>query len=194
MFDTLCFDVDHSGNLSIYIDEVNMHHKIHLRDDPRISSVIFFEEHLVLAAYIKTIRKSTDPREPVGANKAGGMSASAKLEAFKAVKSLEELTGKDTIFAPEELLILRVFDRVKVRVDTTIEFPLDIKCTLLFGKDDLDEYQQLLAEQEARQKAVTTVDSKATGSLDSSNRNQNGAASGILQISAVEAESLDAEV
>lgn len=46
------FDMDASGNISVYIDEVNLHHKIKLRDDPRIDSVIFFEEEMVMVAHI----------------------------------------------------------------------------------------------------------------------------------------------
>lgn len=53
VFDTLLFDMDHSGTISIYIDEVNMHHKIRIRDDSRIDSVLFFEEEFVLVAHIK---------------------------------------------------------------------------------------------------------------------------------------------
>lgn len=41
------------GSISIYIDEVNMHHKIKLRDDPRIDSVIYFEDQLTLVAHLK---------------------------------------------------------------------------------------------------------------------------------------------
>jgi len=33
-------------------------------------------------------------------------------------------------------LKLKIFDRVKIRVDTTTEFPLDIKATLMFSKED----------------------------------------------------------
>ena len=61
------------------------------------------------------------------------------------MKSLGDLKN----FAPEEVLVFRIFDKVKVRVDTTTEFPLDIKCTLLFGPEDLQDYQKLAAEQEA---------------------------------------------
>jgi hypothetical protein len=53
VFETLLFDMDQSGNITVYIDEVNMHHKIRLRDDPRIDSVVFFDEQLVLVAHLK---------------------------------------------------------------------------------------------------------------------------------------------
>jgi len=52
VFETLLFDMDH-GSISIYIDEVNMHHKLRLRDDQRIDSVLFFEEGLVIVAHVK---------------------------------------------------------------------------------------------------------------------------------------------
>lgn len=139
--------MDATGNISIYIDEVNMHHKVHLRDDPRIDSVIFFEEQLIIAAHVKQIKKPS--------REAGDESSSSnKLEAFKLVKSIQELDGPNSKFAPEELLIFRIFDKVKVRVDTTTEFPLDIKCSLIFGPEDLVEYQRLFSEQEAAKQTV----------------------------------------
>jgi hypothetical protein len=51
VYDTLLFDMD-QGSISIYIDEINMHHKIRLRDDPRIDSVVYFEEHLAVVAHV----------------------------------------------------------------------------------------------------------------------------------------------
>lgn len=138
VFETLLFDLDQSGNISIYIDEVNMHHKIHLRDDPRINSVIFFEEQLIIAAHLKTAKKQS--RENGEQQKRPQQLAGDRLEAFKQVKSVEEIVGKESLFAPEEVLVFRIFDKVKVRVDTTTEFPLDIKCTLVFGPEDLEEY------------------------------------------------------
>jgi hypothetical protein len=52
VFETLLFDMD-QGSISIYIDEVNMHQKLRLRDDPRIDSVMFFEEQLTIVAHLK---------------------------------------------------------------------------------------------------------------------------------------------
>lgn len=52
VFETLLFDMDQTS-ISIYIDEINMHHKIRLRDDPRIDSVVYFEEHLAVIAHVK---------------------------------------------------------------------------------------------------------------------------------------------
>jgi hypothetical protein len=57
VFETLLFDIDRSGTISIYIEEVNMHHKIKIRDDPRIDSIVFFEDELVLVAHIKQYNK-----------------------------------------------------------------------------------------------------------------------------------------
>ena len=121
VFETLLFDIDRSGTISIYIEEVNMHHKIKIRDDPRIDSIVFFEDELVLVAHIKQYNKKNG----------------AALENFKSIQSLEGFLGEKSIFAPEEVLIFKIFDKIKVRVDTTTEFPLDIKCTLVFGIEDL---------------------------------------------------------
>jgi hypothetical protein len=48
------------------------------------------------------------------------------------------------------LLVFKIFDKVKVRVDTTTEFPLDISCTLVFGEEDLKDFDKLMLEQEAQ--------------------------------------------
>jgi hypothetical protein len=52
-FETLLFDMDPVGIILVYIDEINLHHKVRLRDDPRIDSVIFFDEEMVMVAHIK---------------------------------------------------------------------------------------------------------------------------------------------
>ena len=104
-----------------------MHHKLHLRDDPRIDSVIFFEDNLVLAAHLKQFKK----------NDAKGISESKsdRLEAFKKVKSLEQIIGSKSEFKADEILLFRIFDRVNVKVDTTEDFPLDITCTLVLNNE-----------------------------------------------------------
>lgn len=108
VFETLLFDMD-QGSISIYIDEVNMHHKLRLRDDPRIDSVIFFEEHLTLVAHLKGAKAHKDQE--------------AKRDKFKKAKTIAEIHEQ---FSSDEFLILRIFDKIKVKVDTTTEFPLDI--------------------------------------------------------------------
>jgi len=67
--------MDH-GSISIYLDEINMHHKIKIRDDSRVESVIFFEEHLTLIALLKGKKnESSNPEE--------------RRDKFKKIKSLE---------------------------------------------------------------------------------------------------------
>jgi hypothetical protein len=56
-----------------------------------------------------------------------------------------------------------VFDKVKVLVETTTEFPLDIQCKLLFSEDDLKLYHQLkgaeqyLIKEQDQKKGVQVV-------------------------------------
>lgn len=129
-----------------------MHHKVHLRDDARIDSVIFFEDELVIAAHVKKLKIMNTKKGGHDQDDRG-----SQLEAFKLVKSLEELVGEKSQFAQEELLIFKIFDRIKVRVDTTTEFPLDIKCTLIFGSEDLEDYSRQFAEQEAAKQAEANL-------------------------------------
>jgi len=61
VFETLLFDID-NGTISVFIDEVNMYHKIRLRDDPRIDEIIFFEDDMTLVAHVKG-KKPEDTKE-----------------------------------------------------------------------------------------------------------------------------------
>ena len=77
-------------------------------------------------------------------------------------------------------MIFKIFDRVKVKVDTTTEFPLDIKCALVFDQNDHEEFNRLALEQEA-----------AKIMADEATRGQEPQR---IQSSVVEIENLDAEV
>lgn len=52
-----------------------MHQKLRLRDDPRLDSLLFFEEQLLIVAHIKHKGPHSD----------------AKRDAFKKLKSLSEI-------------------------------------------------------------------------------------------------------
>jgi hypothetical protein len=45
-------------------------------------------------------------------------------------------------------LVYSVFDTVAVRVETTVEFPLDLKCSLMFSKNDMAEFKQRRSQQD----------------------------------------------
>jgi hypothetical protein len=78
-FETLLFDMDQSGNIVVYIDEVNLHHKIKLRDDPRIDSVIFFEEEMVMVAHVR--QDNSDKTKPK-------VSPGERLDEFRKITKL----------------------------------------------------------------------------------------------------------
>ena len=40
----------------------------------------------------------------------------------------------------ENVVIIGVFDMVKIKVEANNKFPIDLKCTLLVTDDDLEEY------------------------------------------------------
>jgi len=49
-----------------------------------------------------------------------------------------------------------VYDRIRLRVEATEDFPLDIQCKMLISKDDMEEYEELKEkmEQVEAQKAL----------------------------------------
>ena len=46
---------------------------------------------------------------------------------------------------------MAIFDRVKIKVEATKEFPLDIKCSLLVTKKDIEEYEKIKKLMEKRE-------------------------------------------
>ena len=52
VFEALVVDMD-QGTLHIHIDKVNIQYKIRLRDDPRIDTVVFHSDEMVLKALLK---------------------------------------------------------------------------------------------------------------------------------------------
>ena len=45
-------------------------------------------------------------------------------------------------------------------VETTTEFPLDIKCTLLFTKEDFEKYEQMKEQERLRIEALKNKSEK----------------------------------
>jgi hypothetical protein len=106
----------------MFIEELNLPIKIRLADDPRIDKVEFDSEALEITASLCLISNKQKKKEKW---LAGIKHKKTDLE--------EESEPEPTEPVP---LKLNVFDRVKIRVDTTEEFPLDIKATLMFSKED----------------------------------------------------------
>jgi hypothetical protein len=53
------FDID-ANTISIYIDEINMHHKIRLRDDSRIDATMFFNDEMMFVGHVKKLTNNTE--------------------------------------------------------------------------------------------------------------------------------------
>jgi len=54
VYECLVFDVD-PQYIHIYLEEINLHHKLRIKDDQRIDSTVFFEEQVKLAATLKRV-------------------------------------------------------------------------------------------------------------------------------------------
>lgn len=112
-----------------------MIHKLRLKEDPRFDYVIFFPEHLTVVALLK--------------NKEISLAVTKEnRDKFSSIKSLADVKN----FKSSEILTFQIFDKVKVFVDTTTEFPLDIKCTLVFTPEDLEKYDNIKKDQEVKTK------------------------------------------
>lgn len=48
VYESLVFDVDSYG-VHLYIDEINIHHTVKVKEDSKVQNVMFFEEELKLS-------------------------------------------------------------------------------------------------------------------------------------------------
>ena len=124
VFNSLIFDLD-AQSISIYIEEINVHQTLKVRDDPRIDKTEFFgeESELMMACMLKKPMSCPPDLMNYLSRKKGGI-APEKLE-------------------PLSNICFKVYDRVKLRVEATTDFPLDFKFTLLISDEDMLEYQEI---------------------------------------------------
>ena len=128
-----------------------MHHKIRLKDDPRIDATMFFPVEMIVVAHIKSapiVELSLESTITVPGNDKAKFNYQSKNQ--KPVRSIEEF--KSLYPSGDEFIVFKIFDKLKVKVDTTTEFPLDIECKILFTKEDGYEYQRLIDEFELKTK------------------------------------------
>lgn len=78
--------------------------------------------------------------------------SNAEIKAMK--QKFLKVEDKDEYnkFEEETILTFKIFEKVKVKVDTTTEFPLDVVCSLMFTKEDLEEYEEIKKKQEEKEK------------------------------------------
>ena len=50
--------------------------------------------------------------------------------------------------------IFSVFDRVKIKLEATDTFPMELSSTMLITQDDMQVYQEILAKQEQKQREL----------------------------------------
>lgn len=76
-------------------------------------------------------------------------------EGGEEIKQKEGENDRETENEPPQEITFSVFDIIKVKVETTKDFPLDLKCTVMFTDNDLEEFARIQQEQkEARGKPL----------------------------------------
>ena len=147
VYDALVFDVD-GQYAHVGIEEINVHHKIKLKDDPRVAQTEFFPDELRVSAIFKKDLELADGQLNYRQRQ---MQDRAKQAPHQ--QPPEERTGPQTL---SNNVCIGVYDRIRLRVEATEDFPLDIQCKMLISKDDMEEYEELKEkmEQVEAQKAL----------------------------------------
>lgn len=128
--------------IHIFIEKFNLTHKIRLIDDARFDSVSFDSSELKTTAMLT----GAQPLSKRQLKKQAWLAKSEYIQSQKEKEEAEEENKHEEASPAMTELVFCVFDSVKVKVETTTEFPLDIKCTLLFTKEDLEMYERVKHE------------------------------------------------
>ena len=122
MFEAVIFDLDPLGQAHILIEELNIAHRVKLKDDPSVTQVIHFHQELTTLLQLK------DKKRKPSSHHSEEEEEKEEEELPTPVKNYEEMAK-----IIKNSYKLKVHDKVKVLVDTTTEFPLDVKLKLLSG-------------------------------------------------------------
>ena len=123
VYECLVFDVE-AMSISVYIQEINIHYNLKLKDDDRVESTLPFEEELKVACIFK---KPVELKNGLLTYAQRKKPSDQRTDETN-LTDLEDGKAKNCCFA--------VYDKVKLRVEATTEFPLDIKCTLMLSEED----------------------------------------------------------
>jgi len=123
------FDVD-AQSISIYIEEINIHQTMKLKDDPRVESTEFFSEgeDLMVACMFK---------KP--------LACAPGLKNYLQRKKGDDVKAEK---APLSNVCFKVYDRIQLKVETTTDFPLDLKLSLLLTEEDLVEAEEIKSQRQ----------------------------------------------
>ena len=110
--------------------------KLNLKEDPRVKQTLFDEDSLTMTLTMRT-KQEIEEYELIKndkENKKGTLDHNI------------EINEADKIRPPN--IVLQPLSRIKVKVETTEIFPLDLKCTLLFTEEDLKFYDKMVKKQQ----------------------------------------------
>lgn len=132
MLNGLVFDVD-AQSISVYIEEINIHQTMKLKDDPRVESTEFFGEgeDLMVACMFK---------KP--------LACAPGLSNYMTRKKRDNAKEDK---APLSNVCFKVYDRIQLKVGTTTDFPLDLKLSLLLTEKDVTEAEEIQSQRQADQ-------------------------------------------
>lgn len=133
MHECLIYGIE-GQTIHIFIEQLNLVHKMKLTDDPRIESTQFDNQQIILTASLSQPSKRQMKKQLYCSGKKHEKQTNSEEEEEEEAKAPTET---------EKELIFRVFDMVKIKLETTTDFPLDIKATLIFSKQDLEFFDKV---------------------------------------------------
>ena len=144
--------------------------KLRLKNDNRVQDVIFFADTYTIGVLLKdSINKVSSPEMKEESKNADEGKPNKqflpknnqyeKNEKFKGVATKQDFDNLRKQYG-DMLIEFKVFQKIKVMVTTTTEFPLDIECTILFTEEDLhkaEEQMKLQREEKANDVLETAI-------------------------------------
>lgn len=155
VYESLVFDIEFN-TMTVYIEELNLHLMIRLRDDRRIDQTTFFEDELKLACtFIEPLNLADHTSIMPGDQK------EHLLNKSKGLRKIEEEAKRMTEDRIDQRIrlnqqpqhddlrqlgatniVFSIFDKVRVKLEATDTYPMELLPTLLITRDDLIEYKR----------------------------------------------------
>jgi exoribonuclease R len=159
VYDCLIFDVE-SSYLNVYVEELNLNLSVKLREDDRIDQTTFFEEELKVACTFKSpqlLVQGISPYEGDAELKKSKQQKKKEEEIKRMEQDQEDQQRRLNKTEPKQFklkeenqhssnCIFSVFDRVKIKIEATDTFPMEISSSLLITIDDMATYEEILAQ------------------------------------------------
>lgn len=152
--EAIVFNLEY-GRVSLFIKKLNAHFHYRVKEDRRVDETTFIEDDYSLVVSFRVpLKLSSSIRKYEGTSDLNQSKIKQKKIKEEAKHQKEAATDGSQPAAEQDLesynCLLKVFDKVMVKLQTTDTFPLDFKIKMLLTQEDMEEYAAIKEAQDKK--------------------------------------------